>query len=146
MSTTVTDTSKIAETALGFFDACDTGKGWDGCSAYCHPNATFAAQAEPLAELRTLSEYTEWMKALMGFIPDGRYHLKSLAVDNERNNVCAYGVFHGTHTGPGGPMEPTGKSTSTDYVYVMDFENGKISHMTKIWNAGWAMKELGWTG
>jgi predicted ester cyclase len=146
MSTTITDTATIAATALAFFDACDTGKGWEGCSAYCQPNATFAAQAEPLAELRTLEEYADWMKALMGFVPDGRYDLKSLAVDSERNNVCAYGVFHGTHTGLGGPMEPTGKSTSTDYVYVLDFKDGKISHMTKIWNAGWAMKELGWSG
>jgi predicted ester cyclase len=145
MSTTTTHTAAIAETALAFFDACDTGKGWEGCSAYCQPTATFAAQAEPLADVRTLEEYTDWMKALMGFIPDGRYDLKSLAVDNERNKVSAYGVFHGTHTGPGGPMEPTGKSTSTDYVYVMDFQDGKISHMTKIWNAGWALKELGWT-
>jgi hypothetical protein len=29
-------------------------------------------------------------------------------------------------------------------VYVMSFEGAKIRHMTKIWNAGWAMKELGW--
>jgi hypothetical protein len=29
---------------------------------------------------------------------------------------------------------------------VMEFEGGKISHMTKIWNAGWAMRELGWAG
>ena len=145
MSTTTTDTSTIAETALAFFDACDTGKGWEGCSAYCQPNATFAAQAEPLADVRTLEEYADWMKALMGFIPDGRYDLKSLGVDNERNTVCAYAVFHGTHTGPGGPMEATGKSTSSDYVYVMNFQDGKIIHMTKIWNAGWAMKELGWT-
>jgi len=27
---------------------------------------------------------------------------------------------------------------------VMEFQDGKISHMTKIWNAGWALKELGW--
>ena len=26
----------------------------------------------------------------------------------------------------------------------MDFAGDKIRHMTKIWNAGWAMKELGW--
>jgi len=26
----------------------------------------------------------------------------------------------------------------------MEFEDGKISHMTKIWNAGCAMRELGW--
>jgi predicted ester cyclase len=141
---TFTDTRTLAETALAFFEACDTGKGWEGCSAYCHPSATFAAQAEPLAEVRTLEDYADWMKGMMGIVPDGRYDLKSLAVDNERNNVCAYGVFHATHTGPGGPVEPTGKSTSSDYVYVMDFRDGKISHMTKVWNAGWALKELGW--
>ena len=33
---------------------------------------------------------------------------------------------------------------ATDYVYVMDFDGEKIRHMTKIWNAGLAMKELGW--
>jgi len=54
-------------------------------------------------------------------------------------------VFHGTHTGPGGPVPPNGRHTSTDYVYVMQFEGDKISHMTKIWHAGLAMKELGWS-
>jgi hypothetical protein len=28
--------------------------------------------------------------------------------------------------------------------YVMQFEGDKIAHMTKIWNAGVALKELGW--
>jgi predicted ester cyclase len=139
-------TPTIAETASAFFDACDTGKGWEGCSTYCHLDASFSAQAEPLSDAHTLKDYTEWMKGLLVFIPDGRYELKSLATDQERNNVCAYGVFSGTHSGPGGPVPPTGKSTSTDYVYVMQFEDGKISHMTKIWNAGFATKELGWTG
>jgi ketosteroid isomerase-like protein len=55
-------------------------------------------------------------------------------------------VFSGTHSGEGGPVPPTGKSTSTDYVYVMGFEEGKICRMTKIWNVGWAMRELGWAG
>jgi predicted ester cyclase len=141
----ITQVPTITDTARGFFEACETGMGWEACSAYCHPNATFAAQAEPLADVNTLKEYTEWMKALLVFIPDGRYDLKSFATDSERNNVCAYAVFSGTHTGEGGPMPPTGKSTSTDYVYVMEFEDGKIRHMTKIWNAGLAMKDLAWT-
>jgi predicted ester cyclase len=141
----VTQAATITETARAFFEACETGKGWEGCSAYCHPNASFAAQAEPLADVRTLKEYADWMKALLVFVPDGRYELKSFATDSERSNVCAYAVFSGTHSGEGGPLPPTGKSTSTDYVYVMEFEDGKISHVTKIWNAGHAMKELGWT-
>jgi hypothetical protein len=74
---------------------------------------------------------------------DGRYDLKSFAIDNERNNVTAYAVFKATHTGEGGPP-PTGKSTQSDYVYNMHFDGEKISHMTKIWNSGWALKELGW--
>jgi predicted ester cyclase len=143
---TTTGTPAITETARAFFDACETGKGWEACSAYCQPDASFAAQAEPLADVHTLKDYTEWMKGLLGFMPDGRYEVKSFATDADRKNVCAYGVFSGTHTGSGGPMPPTGKSTSTDYVYVMEFEDGKIRHMTKIWNSGLAMKDLGWTG
>src|SRR5262249_46350959 len=112
----------------------------------CQPNASFAAQAEPLADMQTLEQYTEWMKGMLVVIPNASYAVKSFATDHERNNVCAYAVFSGTHTGEGGPVPPTGKSTSTDYVYVMECEDGKISRMTKIGNAGGAMKELGWIG
>ena len=136
--------TSITTTAKKFFEACDSGKGWQVCQEYCTPNAGFSAQAEPLVELKTLSEYSDWMKGLMSFMPDGRYVVKSFATDPDRNSVSAYGVFSATHTGEGGPCPPTGKSTNTDYVYVMEFEGDKIRHMTKIWNAGWAMRELGW--
>ena len=134
----------ITATAHDFFAACEAGKGWEACRAYCTPDASFAAQAEPLAGVTTLAQYTDWMKGLMAILPDGRYEVKSFATDAERQNVAAYGVFSGTHTGPGGPCAPTGKSTRTDYVYVMQFTGDKISHMTKIWHSGLAMKELGW--
>ena len=134
----------ITAIAKRFFEACEAGTGWEGCRAYCTPAASFAAQAEPLAGFTTLQEYTEWMKGLLTVLPDGSYVVKSFAADGDRNNVCAYGVFSGTHSGPGGPVPPTGKRTNTDYVYVMEFDGDKIRHMTKIWNAGWAVKELGW--
>ena len=139
-------TGSITQTARAFFGACETGQGWAACRACCQPGASFAAQAAPLAGLRTLRQYTEWMQGLLGFVPDGSYAVRSFAADQERTNVCAYAVFSGTHSGAGGPVPPTGQSTSSDYVYVMQFQDGKISHMTKIWNAGWARKELGWTG
>jgi predicted ester cyclase len=138
--------STMTDTARAFFEACETGGGWEACSAYCTADATFAAQAEPLADVRTLEDYAEWMKGLLIFMPDGRYELKSFAVDTERQNVSAYAVFSGTHSADGGPMPPTGRSTSSDYVYVMEFADGKIHHMTKIWNAGLAMRDLGWIG
>jgi predicted ester cyclase len=134
----------ITETAQKFFDACEAGKGWEGCQAYCKPNATFVAQSEPLADVKTLQQYADWMKAMIPILPDAHYELKSFATDAQRNNVSAYATFIATHTGNGGPVPPTGKTMRTDYVYVMDFEGDKIRHMTKIWNSGHALKEVGW--
>jgi len=139
------ETASMTETARAFFDAVDTGQGWEACSAYCHPDATFAAQADPLVEIQTLADYAEWMKGMISVMPDGRYEMKAFAVDPESHSVVAYAIFHATHTGEGGPVPPTGKSTSSDYVYVMDFDGDRIRHMTKIWNAGWALREVGWT-
>ena len=136
--------TQISETAAKFFDACETGQGWDGCAAFCHPDATFSAQAGALAGVDTLEAYTEWMKGLFGPVPDGQYELRAFGVDQERKSVSAYGVFRGTHTGEGGPVPPTGKSVEADYVYVMRFEDGKIRHMTKIWNDAMTLQQLGW--
>jgi hypothetical protein len=39
---------------------------------------------------------------------------------------------------------PTGRRLEAGYVYVMQFEGDKIRHMTKIWNDGISLKQLGW--
>jgi len=136
--------STIKETALQFFDACETGKGWDGCKVHCHDGATFSAQAGALAGVNTLQAYADWMKGLFTPLPDARYEIRSFAVDDERKNVTGYAVFRGTHTGEGGPVPPTGKQVEADYVYVMSFDGDKIRHMTKIWNDGISLKQIGW--
>jgi len=127
-----------------FFEACETGKGWEGCSEYCHPEATFSAQAAAIADVKTVQGYTEWMKNLLTPIPDGHYELKFFAADEKRACVAAIAVFHGTQTGPGGPGEPTGKTIEAEYVYAMQFEDGLIRHMTKIWNDTISLQQLGW--
>jgi predicted ester cyclase len=136
--------SSIKETAQQFFDACETGKGWEGTQQYCHADATFSAQTGALAGIDTLQAYTDWMQGLLVPIPDGQYELKSLAIDEERQNVATFAVFRGTHTAEGGPIPPTGNRVEADYVYVMQFDGDKIKHMTKIWNDGISLNQLGW--
>ena len=133
-----------AQTARDFFEACETGKGWDGCKTWCLEGATFSCQADTLAQTSTLAAYADWMKGLLGPIPDGHYELKAFAMDAERGTVVAAAVFHGTQTGAGGPVAPTGKAVFSDYVYVISFKGGKISHMTKVWNDAQALRQLGW--
>jgi hypothetical protein len=134
----------ITETASKFFDACETGKGWEECSQYCHDGATFSCQADALADIDNLEGYTDWTQGLLTPIPDGQYELKSFSTDESRSVVTAFAVFKGTQTGPGPVDPPTGNSVATDYVYAMKFDGDRIRHMTKIWNDGQALKELGW--
>jgi predicted ester cyclase len=133
----------IRDVAFRFVDACDTGKGWSTCREWCHDGASFSCQADALAEVSTVETYVDWMAGLLGPIPDGRYELKSLAVDEERGNVSIFAVFHGTNTSEG-PVPPTGKSIAADYVYVLEFDDGRIRNMTKIWNDAHSLKQLGW--
>ena len=135
--------SQIKETAAQFIDACDAGRGWEACRQFCHEGATFAAQADALADIGTLEAYTEWAKGLLGPLPDARYELKSLTVDEDGGSACGFSVFLGTNTGDG-PVPPTGNRVESDYVYVMQFEDGRIRHVTKIWNDGYALRQLGW--
>lgn len=132
------------QTAHAFFEACEAGKGWQACREWCTEDATFACEADALADTTTLAGYTERMKGLLGPIPDGRYDLKAFALDDARGRVVAAAAFAGTHTGHGGPVPPTGRRVSSDYVYVIDFAGAKISHMTKVWNDTRALRDLGW--
>ena len=136
--------SSIKDTAVKFFDACESGKGWAGCQQYCQSNATFSAQADALGGVNTLEAYTEWMKGLFTPAPDAAYEVRAFAADDARQNVMGYGVFRATHTGAGGPVPPTGKRVEADYVYVMNFDGDRIRHMTKIWNDVHSLRQLGW--
>ena len=100
--------SVILDPARSFFEACETGKGWDACKAYCHPGASFSSQTGALSDISTLEGYCEWMKNLLTPIPDGHYELKFFASDDADESATAVAVFHGTQTGPGGPVPPTG--------------------------------------
>lgn len=134
----------MLDTAKQFFEACESGKGWAVCQAFCNEGATFRCQADALAEIKTLEAYSEWMKGLLEPIPDGRYELMAFAADEPRNTVVAAAVFHGTNAGPGAANPPTGKAVATDYVYIIAFDGSKIRHMTKVWNDVTALRALGW--
>ena len=73
--------SIILDPAKNFFEACETGKGWDACKAYCNSDATFSSQTGALSDISTVEDYCEWMKNLLTPIPDGHYELKFLAAD-----------------------------------------------------------------
>lgn len=134
------------ETATNFFHACESLNGWNGCKEFVADDASFTAQCEPLIELNTVQEYCDWMAGVgNGPLAGCNYELHSASYDEANRIALFFGTFTATHVGEGGPVEPTQKQTNTDYVYALTMNDaGKVEKMCKIWNAPWALKELGW--
>jgi hypothetical protein len=134
------------EIAHKFFIACETAQGWAGCKQYVVENAPFLAQSEPLVEVKTIEAYCDW---LAGFgtvtAPGASYDLHASSYDETTQTAMFFATYHAKHTGEGGPVPPTQKETHSQYVYMltMNAEN-KIEKMVKVWNASWALRELGW--
>jgi hypothetical protein len=135
------------EAATKFFEACETPLGWAGCKEYVQDGATFVAQSEPIADIDTVEGYCEWMAAFGNItVPGATYDLHSSSFDEKTNTAVFFATYHAKHTGDGGPVPPTNKETNSHYVYILKMgDDGKVSHLSKVWNAPWAMNELGWT-
>lgn len=134
------------ENATKFFIACEAPAGWAGCKPYVTEGATFTAQSEPLAEITTVEAYCDWIFGLATVTaPGATYDLHATAYDEKTRTAIFFATYHAKHTGEGGPVPPTGKETHTDYVYFLTMnDENKVARMVKVWNAPWAMRELGW--
>ena len=134
------------ENARKFFEACDAAEGWEDCKEYVTAGASFVAQSEPLADISTVEAYCDWM-ADFGTVtvPGATYDLHTSAYDEDNKTAMFFATYHATHSGDGGPVPPTHKETHTHYVYFLTMnDDDKVERMVKVWNAPWAMKELGW--
>lgn len=132
--------------ANSFFHACESLKGWDECQKYVADGATFNAQSEPLVELATVKDYVDWMTGFGSITAAGcSYDVHTSSFDDENATAIFFATFTGTHVGEGGPVPPTNKQTNSHYVYVLKMNaDDKVEAMQKVWNAPWAMRELGW--
>jgi len=134
------------DTATKFFHACETLQGWEGCKEFVAPRASFYAQSEPLTDIHSVEAYCDWMAVVgKGPLEGCSYKLHSSSYDEANRTATFVATFTASHVGEGGPVPPTRKETNTDYVYSLTMnDQGKVEKMRKVWNAGWALRELGW--
>ncbi|MEM7018796.1 MAG: hypothetical protein AAF512_15825 [Pseudomonadota bacterium] len=132
--------------ATKFFHACESLEGRAGCAQYVADDAGFNAQSEPIADVTTVLDYCDWMQGLgQGPLNGCNYDIVSASFDESTSTALFFAVFTGMHIGDGGPVAPTGQTTTSHYVYAVTVnDDNKVSQMVKIWNAPWALKELGW--
>ena len=104
------------------------------------------AQSEPIADIATIEDYCDWMQGFGTVTAAGAtYDLHSASYDEATRTAMFFATYHAKHVGEGGPVDPTGLETDSHYVYILTMgSDDKVERMTKVWNAPWAMKELGW--
>ena len=82
---------KAFENAKRFFDACEAPEGWAGCKQYVAKDAPFTAQSEPLAEIKTVEAYCEWMAAFGRITCAGAtYDLHTSSYDEETRTAVFF--------------------------------------------------------
>eukprot|EP01006_Ploeotia_vitrea_P062753 TRINITY_DN84346_c0_g1_i1.p2 TRINITY_DN84346_c0_g1~~TRINITY_DN84346_c0_g1_i1.p2 ORF type:complete len:176 (-),score=27.83 TRINITY_DN84346_c0_g1_i1:58-585(-) len=129
-----------------FFFCMDMGRGWEACKRYCTEDAVYY-DPEAFPDMHTLSAWTDWMTGFVKSFPDADPELKYFTVDNDHRVAIIYAIYHtGLHSvAVEGFPPPTGKGSSLEYSYVFNVNgNGKVTKVTKVWDAGNALGALGW--
>lgn len=133
------------ENATRFFHSCESSEGWEACRQYVEPGATFEAQAGPVAAFDKVREYAEWMAEVPHWATDAGFDIHTSAWDEENRAATFFATYHLRHTGEGGPVPPTNREMNSHYVFVLFMSaDDRVEKMYKIWNADWALKQLGW--
>jgi len=134
------------DTAVAFFHACESAKGWDACREYAQPDASFHSAAETYTGMASLAEYCDQIReAFTTTFVGSDYALVAAGYDAERRVALLQAMSYAVHTGEGGPVPPTHKQAQIPFVYAIEFTPaGKIAHLEKIFDPGVSLRGLGW--
>jgi predicted ester cyclase len=67
--------------------------------------------------------------------------LKSVTADEER--IVVHFTITGRHTGPWGPVAPTGKMVAFDEIVIMTVRDGKVCHQVVVTDNVTGLRQIG---
>ena len=99
-------------------------------------DASFSCQCKTFEHMTTVKEYVDWCEGFGKICPGATFTVRFKTFDEATSTAIFICTYHATHTGEGGPVDkPTNKSTDSDYVYMLKFNNeDKVESMHKTWN------------
>jgi len=98
-------------------------------------------QATPDVSVETLDEFKAMMKEYGGAFSDGQVEIFELIAEGDF--VAVIGTYRGTHTGPMGSFEATGKTLDSEFAGYHRFEDGKIVETWVTWDNMAMLQQLG---
>jgi predicted ester cyclase len=98
-------------------------------------------EATPDLEVRSLDDFKAFLRADASSFPDNVQTVTHLAADGDLIGIFA--TYEGTHLGPLGPFEPTGKRAKFDFAGMFKVADGKLSEFWITWDNMTILAQLG---
>jgi len=132
----VSDIEQMTRVSSEFFDCCETGKGWAGCSKFVtDEDAPFSIEAvdalpgPPVTDAKSVKDYLDWMAGVVEkFGAKASYEVKAHEFNQTSMTAMYYAVFMGY----------------SDYVYIIEMcpKELKVSGLRKVWNDQYAFDNI----
>ncbi|MEF8808224.1 ester cyclase [Natronomonas sp.] len=90
-------------------------------------------------------EIKEWVEETTEGFPDVRFEVDRRVADEEAGRLFVEWTMYGTHTGPFGPLPPTGESVELSGVDVITFSDDGITSIDGYFDMAEFKEELGLT-
>ena len=98
-------------------------------------------QATPDVDVRSLEDFKAFLRAYTAVFPDNVQTPTHIAADGDLIGIFA--TYEGTHLGPFGPFQPTGKRAKFDFAGMFKVENQKLSEFWITWDNMTILGQLG---
>jgi predicted ester cyclase len=129
----VTETQQIIVNALNNGNIA-------GADEAFHPDSRIHVNGGPKRDL-TFSEFKEMLAGLLVAFPDLRITIDDQFTAGDR--VATRWTGKGTHDGPLGPVDPTGRKVTIEAMIMDRYVDGKIADRWELWDQAWLLQQLG---
>jgi len=113
----------------------------DELDAIIAPNFVRHCEATPHLDVRSLEDFKSFLRDDAAAFPDNVQTFTHVAVDGDLIGVFA--TYEGTHLGPFGPFEPTGKRAKFDFAGMLKVADGKLTEFWITWDNMTILAQLG---
>jgi len=98
-------------------------------------------EATPDVTVESLDDFKAFLDAFTAGFPDNVQTPIHVAADGDLIGI--YATYEGTHRGPFGPLEPTGKRVKFDFAGMMRIADGKLREWWITWDNMTVLGQLG---
>lgn len=132
--------------AKKIMEALEYIKPWEDIADLLVEDCPHICQADMMKDITTVKQLHDWKVNFNENVAPGcKPIVHNLVWDAPKKTALKFSTYVATHTGDGGPVPATNKTTNTHYVFICEMnDENKCICLTKVWNDDYCKKEIGW--